>query len=80
VLKGSNTAKLGMTGSVVPLLVLLIWAVCRAAGVVLSGPDYDLLAIVAEWGAGAAAVGAGANSLRHVGEGWRPAQSSGGET
>ena len=78
-LKGSNTAKLGMTGSAVPLVVLLIWVVCRAADITLTGPDYDLLATLAEWGAGAAAVGAGANSLRHVGEGWRPAQSSGGE-
>jgi len=69
--KNSNTTKLGAAAPGAALVVLLTWAGFKAGGVELSPGDLDLLRTIATWGSGGAAGGALANSVRHMGEGWR---------
>tara|TARA_R100000808_G_scaffold20230_1_gene43862 strand:+ start:58 stop:321 length:264 start_codon:yes stop_codon:yes gene_type:complete len=75
-LASSKTAILGAGAASAPLVVLAVWALCKAGGLAMSPADLDLLTAIATWGAAGGAVGSGANSLRHVGEGWRTAPAA----
>jgi len=80
--KGSNTTMLGAAAPGAALVVLATWTIFKVFEVDMTQSDLDLLTTVAKWGAGGSLGGAGANAVRHLGEGWRkpgaaPAPSEG---